>query len=371
MEDIADYSARSVAVMVTVGDGADDGEAGENDDVQADVEVVRGGSAGDSLTGDDGANRLNGRGGADFLDGSGGDDELIGKAGGDTFLGGTGVDLVDYDGETLAVTAAPGGGADDGTAGEGDDISPDVENIGGGSGADVLTGDGADNSLFGRGGDDQLDGLAGADFLSGVGGADTITGGDGSDMVQAGKGDDTVHVEDDEPSIDSVECGSGIDAVFADPVDVLDANCENQPPATTADTVTVSEDDLPAAVDVLANDFDPEGQALTVASVDDTGTLGVVSLPGGIVNYGPDGQFESLGAGDNGSDSFTYKANDGTVDSAATNVAVTVTGVNDAPVVNADAAGALTYPEQNGYVNLFGANATITDVDSRRSTRSS
>ena len=54
-EDIADYSARAVAVTVTLGDGADDGEAGENDDVQGDVEVVRGSSAGDSLTGDDGA----------------------------------------------------------------------------------------------------------------------------------------------------------------------------------------------------------------------------------------------------------------------------------------------------------------------------
>ena len=52
------------------------------------------------------------------------------------------------------------------------------------------------------------------------------------------------------------------------------------------------------------------------------------------MSYEPNGQFESLGAGDNGSDSFTYKANDGTVDSAATNVSVTVTGVNDEPVVD-------------------------------------
>ena len=106
-EDIADYSARTVAVTVTVGAaGADDGEAGEGDDVQGDVEVVRGGSAGDSLSGGDGANRLNGRGGADVLDGGGGDDELIGMGGGDTFVGGAGVDLVDYDGETSAVTAS-------------------------------------------------------------------------------------------------------------------------------------------------------------------------------------------------------------------------------------------------------------------------
>ena len=88
-------------MTVTIGAaGADDGEAGEGDDVQGDVEVVRGSSASDDLSGNDGANRLNGRGGADLLDGAGGDDELIGQAGGDTFIGGTGVDLVDYDGET-------------------------------------------------------------------------------------------------------------------------------------------------------------------------------------------------------------------------------------------------------------------------------
>ena len=363
-EDIADYSARTVALTVTVGDGANDGEASENDDVQADVEVVRGGSAGDALSGGGGANRLNGRGSADVLDGGDGDDELIGMGGGDTFVGGTGIDLVDYEGETSAVTASVGGGANDGTLGEGDDIGGDVEDIGGGSGNDLITGDGAANGLYGRGGDDQLNGLAGADFLRGVAGADTINGGDDSDTVLAGKGDDTVHVEADDPSIDTVECGSGTDKAFADAADVLDADCENQPPDTTADTVTVAEDDAPAAVDVLANDSDPEGQTLSIASFDDTGTTGVVSLLAGTLSYGPNGQFESLGAGDNGSDSFTYKANDGTVDSAATNVSVTVTGVNDKPVVDTDAAGALTYPEQNGYTNLFGANATITDVDS-------
>src|SRR5438067_7133515 len=37
----------------------------------------------------------------------------------------------------------------------------------------------------------------------------------------------------------------------------------------------------------------------------------------------------------NGPDSFTFKANDGTVDSAIATVAVTVTPVNDAPVATA------------------------------------
>src|SRR5207244_8272802 len=37
----------------------------------------------------------------------------------------------------------------------------------------------------------------------------------------------------------------------------------------------------------------------------------------------------------NGADSFTFKANDGTVDSSAATVSLTVTAVNDAPVANA------------------------------------
>ena len=37
----------------------------------------------------------------------------------------------------------------------------------------------------------------------------------------------------------------------------------------------------------------------------------------------------------NGADSFTFKVNDGTVDSAAATVSITVTAVNDAPVADA------------------------------------
>src|SRR3989442_2505784 len=44
----------------------------------------------------------------------------------------------------------------------------------------------------------------------------------------------------------------------------------------------------------------------------------------------------------NGADSFTYKANDGRVDSAVATVSLTITAVNDAPVANAQAA---TTPE--------------------------
>src|SRR5438093_8238476 len=47
--------------------------------------------------------------------------------------------------------------------------------------------------------------------------------------------------------------------------------------------------------------------------------------PNASFSYTPDANF-------NGSDSFTYKANDGTLDSNVATVSITVNAVNDAPV---------------------------------------
>ena len=49
------FGDRVQPVTVTVGDGANDGEPGESDDVLDDVETVIGGGASDSLAGSDGA----------------------------------------------------------------------------------------------------------------------------------------------------------------------------------------------------------------------------------------------------------------------------------------------------------------------------
>ncbi|WP_188113253.1 Ig-like domain-containing protein [Nocardioides humilatus] len=65
-----------------------------------------------------------------------------------------------------------------------------------------------------------------------------------------------------------------------------------------------------------------------------------------------------------GSRAFSVVINDGTVPSGAVARTITISQANDAPVVNLDAASGLTYAEQAGFVNLFGAAATITDPDS-------
>jgi len=83
--------------------------------------------------------------------------------------------------------------------------------------------------------------------------------------------------------------------------------------------------------------FDEDGDSpLTFSVVDDT-TDGLLAIPNANANgftYDPDGDFEALDAGDTVTETFTYKVNDGSDDSAANEtVTITITGVNDAPVL--------------------------------------
>jgi len=219
--DTVSYASRTAAVTVTLGASANDGIAGENDDLNSDVEVVTGGSAADTmtaasgvaatfnggagndtLTGDSGADTLNGDDGNDTLIGKAGNDTLNGGAGNDTFdeesasnggdvmNGGTGVDKVDYSARTSALTVTMDGvAANDGESGENDNVKADVEDIVGGSGNDSITGNGLNNVIDGGDGNDTLNGGAGDDtFAQGAAadGNDTISGGTGSDTVDYG-----------------------------------------------------------------------------------------------------------------------------------------------------------------------------------------
>jgi uncharacterized repeat protein (TIGR01451 family)/CSLREA domain-containing protein len=95
---------------------------------------------------------------------------------------------------------------------------------------------------------------------------------------------------------------------------------------------TTDEDTPFQTGDVLDNDGDPEGEALSVDVVGTSGTLGLVSYNGdGTFDYNPNGQFESLAGGEQAFDTFIYIVSDGTLTNTAT-VTITITGVNDPPV---------------------------------------
>lgn len=195
--DTVDYSQRINPVTVSVDSVAGDGEAGEDDWVPVENEIVIGGSADDTLSGPLGDNVFVGGPGRDLLRGDAGSDTLDGGTGPDTLSGGAGFDTASYRARTAPVVVTINSLANDGEAGEKDKVGTDVEEVDGGSGDDRITGNGAPNvlvgfdgndQLTGAGSDDILDGGAGADTLAGAGGRDHLTGGDGPDSF-AGGGD--------------------------------------------------------------------------------------------------------------------------------------------------------------------------------------
>src|SRR3954452_23630043 len=169
--DTVDYSGRTERVNVSLDGVANDGEVGENDLVESDIENVVGGSGNDDLTGNDlGANVLQGGGGNDALIGNGGADELQGGAGEDSLEGGPGSDQLSGGSEGDVLNGAGGSDTLAGDAGA-DDLS-------GGSENDTLDGGTENDSLLGDTGDDVLTDPSGTNALDGGTGDDHVTGGD-------------------------------------------------------------------------------------------------------------------------------------------------------------------------------------------------
>jgi len=107
----------------------------------------------------------------------------------------------------------------------------------------------------------------------------------------------------------------------------------NDAPVAGNDAYSVNEDavlTIAAPSGVLANDSDIDSASLTAALVSGP-AHGVLSLnTNGGFTYTPAANF-------NGADSFTYKANDGSLDSNLATVSLTINPVNDAPVAGNDA----------------------------------
>ena len=180
----------------------------------------------DRLFGEDGVDTLGGTGGNDVLDGGPGDDYLDDGSGDDLvsggpnndsftvgtgrddISGGDGQDTADFSARTGAVTITPNDQADDGEAGEGDNVHSDVESVTGGSGNDRIVAGPNASYLYGRGGNDS------------------ITGGPGEQRIEGNEGDDTIDTRDG--AFDSIDCGPGNDVVLADAGDST-TGCETAP----------------------------------------------------------------------------------------------------------------------------------------------
>jgi Bacterial Ig domain/RTX calcium-binding nonapeptide repeat (4 copies) len=212
------------SVSVDAGDGNDTIAAGGLATISA---TLNGNLGNDTLTGGADDDVLEGGDGNDTLNGGNGDDTLAGDAGADVLNGGDGIDTADY-GTRTTPSYTIDGVANDGPAGEGDDIEPDVENIRALTAATdtiSITGNGAPNRLV------VTQGKA------------TIVGGSGSDELEGGPQDDAIDARDG--TQDVVVCGGGTDTALVDTVDVVSPTCENVQRSATAGGV---DDDHPPAL---------------------------------------------------------------------------------------------------------------------------
>jgi hypothetical protein len=123
--------------------------------------------------------------------------------------------------------------------------------------------------------------------------------------------------------------GSPLQAPFSAEVTVVDAP-PPPPPSAGRDEADIDED-TSVVVDVLANDSDPQGDALSVTELSRPFN-GTASLVGSTISYTPAANFH-------GTDTFTYRAGDGTSSSEPATVTITVRTVNDAPVADDEATG--------------------------------
>jgi Ca2+-binding RTX toxin-like protein len=180
--DSATYQTRTGDLTVRLDNLANDGQAGEADNV-INTETVLGGTGNDLLVGSKFRDMLSGGPGNDTLLGLDQDDGLQGGPGTDITDGGYGNDTITYADHTAPVTVSLDDIANDGQAGE-DDNARDIQNIIGGTGNDVLIGNALNNVLRGLAGDDRLFGLDGNDTLIGSEGTDFADGGNGTDTCQ-------------------------------------------------------------------------------------------------------------------------------------------------------------------------------------------
>ncbi|WP_132446719.1 pre-peptidase C-terminal domain-containing protein [Sulfitobacter indolifex] len=163
------------------------------------IENLIGSQGFDNLRGTFGDNQIQGmanvdyifgRRGVDTLEGGIGDDVLFGGVGADMLIGGVHRDRAQYS-ESLTALVLDLMNSGNNTGEAAGDSYDSIEDLAGGSFADVIYGDLSDNRLFGREGSDQLFGRAGDDYLNGGAHADRLDGGAGNDTLRGGSHNDT------------------------------------------------------------------------------------------------------------------------------------------------------------------------------------
>ena len=150
----------------------------------------------------------------------------------------------------------------------------------------------------------------------------------------------------------STSGGATAFSTATDTASIVVAASSNTAPVATDDAYTTDEDTI-AALSVLINDTDVDGDTLTVSAVT-TPNHGVAIITNGgtKVSYTPDPDF-------NGIDIFDYTVSDGNGGTSTATVRLTVAPINDAPIATDD-----SYTlAKNSTATAFDVVSNDTDVD--------
>ncbi|UTW06976.1 cadherin domain-containing protein [Pseudomonas benzenivorans] len=375
-------------------------------------DTLSGGAGDDLLFGDDGNDTLYGGLGNDTLSGGDGNDFLYGLENDDLIYGGAGNDGISGgDGNDSMWggigndTIIGGNGADLIYGEDGNDWiwgQNDNDLIYGGDGNDTISGDAGNDTLYGGAGNDILRGLNDNDLIYGDAGNDTLSGGAGSDTLFGGADNDTftgtaAHLDGDTigdfttadnilvlgadlsalnntAASGTIDLGggqtltlTGITAASGKFVAVFSGGnttitlVPNAPPVITSDgggvnaAVNAAENQT-AVTTVTATDGDGDTPTFSISggadqakfSIDpNTGVLSFISAP----------DFENPSDSD-GNNSYVVQvtADDGVGGMDIQTITVTVTNVNEAPVITSNGGGV------NAAVNAAENQSAVTTV---------
>ena len=218
----------------------------------------------------------------------------------------------------------------------------------------VINGTNDDDVLNGTLGNDRINGKGGDDLLFGDAGDDVLNGGTGFDsasylgsvfdfsFAQQANGDWTVgdlNTTDTDEGTDSLKHIERIS--FGDGREIF-LDGRNNGPFGREDTFGTNEDSILGftELELTTNDFDFEGDPLSVTGIDTIGTQGTVTdLGSGNYEYDPGTAFQFLALGQTTTDTFSYILSDGSLTDVVA-VTVTVTGENDGPTAGDQSVGA-------------------------------
>jgi len=259
------------------------------------IDTLIGGSASDTVTGNDDGDVLMGGGGTDTISGGAGNDHIYGNLRSSTQGATDGADAIDTGGGSNYVngnagddTITAGGGSNRLYGGQGNDVihvtGNGTNHLNGNLGDDTLIVDGGTNDIHGGQGNDTIQATGGNNQSFGELGNDVIWGGSGIDRMTGGSGSD-LFVLNGTPNSDRAAWDEIVD--FTDGVDKLHMDANGGLPLVLH-TASSFNDEASAAAYAQAAFGNSTGEAAALQVGNDTylfytigaGTDAVVRLDG-------------------------------------------------------------------------------------------